>query len=108
MSHNKRPTLKQCHTAGKRINKAVDKAIDKMVTFLTESHLDNDGGYPYDWAEIGDEIVIAELDPAKDNNSTLLSRWPIGTLLAWHDEACEIQDECDDWEEALYETMPSQ
>ena len=87
---------------------SLNPRVVKMIKFLTESHLDAFGGYPYDWTIIGDQVVVAELDDGKDRQRTQLAIWTVPELLAWHDRAVAEQAadvECD-WIDACLEAYP--
>jgi len=50
----------------------------EVMEFLTESHLDTDGGYPYDWTQIDDTVVIATLDDGKEGNAAPSTTYRFG------------------------------
>lgn len=77
----------------------------RLVAYLTEFHLQHQGGYPFDSAVIGEEFVIAEVD---DQDETHLRRYPIETLFAWHAQAKEYRKaHRSGWWDAYIETEPS-
>lgn len=78
--------------------------LDYIIVFLTERHLDLYGGYPLDWAWIGNTLVVADLDDGKDRNRTELRQYERDKLIAWYDAARKLADGDDDMTDALYET----
>jgi hypothetical protein len=87
-------------------SEAESQALDTIVTWLTERHLEYDGGYPYDYEWIGDTLAIAGLDGGKENNATTLIVLKRSDILRWHKAALAILPEVDDMNEALSETAP--
>lgn len=82
--------------------------IEDLETFLTENHLKSIGGYEYDSEYIGDLFVVAELDPAKDYNRTLLTKYSKALMATWVKHANEHL-KCypdDDSTDAFLETYP--
>jgi hypothetical protein len=61
-----------------------------VLNVLVNGHLDSDGGYSYDWEQIGDKIAIASLDG--DNETQLLS-YSIEYLIEWQEAAAEMYEE---------------
>jgi len=69
-----------------------------IVLYLVCGHLDNFGGYPYDYEWIGNELVIAELDDSKDRCRTLITRHPEAFIVQWAANADEAIREDEDEE----------
>jgi len=90
---------------GKNIKTDKDR-INTMIEFLTESHLDTFGGYPYDWLRIGDKFIIAELDDGKERNCTMLRTYKKSQMIAWCKRAEKYREKhtVTKFEECLYET----
>lgn len=78
---------------------------ERLFLYLTESHLDSQGGYPFDSAVIGEEFVIAAID---DQDQSHLYRYPIELLFVWHEQAAKYKKStrCD-WTSAFIETAPN-
>lgn len=66
--------------------------LDRVIEYLTESHLEFHGGYPYDHGIIEDAqtVIVASLDDSKDRLRTQLETYFIPDLMVWFDEAAEI------------------
>jgi hypothetical protein len=64
--------------------KSRQKKLDLVLEFLTESHLEIDGGYPYDQAKIGSCWVIAGLS---SDGSTEIQAFEEDDLIDWYDRA---------------------
>ncbi len=92
--------------AGFRPVRSRAKKLEKILEFLTESHLDCYGGYPYDAAKIGTTWIIASLDDFKDRNQTKLEMYKEDALVQWYDRAVEFHRENpkEDFETCMYET----
>lgn len=78
--------------------------IEAVIEFLTERHLECNGGYPYDYRIIGNHLIIAEL-PA--DLETRLSVYLLDRLPAWYDRAeAEREEMGEDFDlfEALADT----
>jgi len=85
----------------------MSRSLEKVIEFLTESHLDTYGGYPYDYEIHDDYLFVAELDDGKERAATLLKKYPIAALEAWYKEARKFKAEYkEDWTCAFFETMP--
>jgi len=80
--------------------------IDAMIEFLTTSHLEADGGYPYDYTRIGDVVVIAGLHDGGQDNETEISQYKEGDLVKWYDRAVRylMANEDAGLGEAIWET----
>jgi hypothetical protein len=88
-------------------SKAESQAIDTIVTYLTESHLEHHGGYPYDYKWIGDTLVVAGLDDGKARDATELIVLTRNDILTWYKAARAMLPEMeDDMNSALGETTP--
>lgn len=66
-----------------------------MVAYLTQSHLDHDGGYPYDyeWFEEDRTLAVASLDPGSGpggGQATSLEVYSRRELLLWYDRAAVV------------------
>lgn len=66
-----------------------------MVAYLTRSHLDHDGGYPYDyeWFEEDGTLAIASLDLGRGpggGQATSLEVYSRRELLSWYDRAAVV------------------
>lgn len=62
---------------------------DEIICYITEWHLDEFGGYPFDCEWFGDTLVVAELDPGKDMNRTFLAHYKKDDI----DKAVKIANE---------------
>lgn len=80
------------------------RKLKRMIAFLTESHLDSNGGYPYDFKWIGDTLAVASLD---HDEATQLKTYERDALIAWHDRAVAYlkEDPEETWATACWETM---
>lgn len=86
-----------------------DDKVMAVVAYLTESHLDLYGGYPYDWIAIDQWLIIAELDDGKDRNRTSISTYKRKTIIDWYDSAVHQLDcGADDIIDALILSMPDE
>jgi hypothetical protein len=82
-----------------------DEKLERMIKFLTESHLDVFGGYPYDCVWIGDTLVVASLDDFKERHRTQIEKYDRKKLIDWHDRAVEfVEEEGETMRTALWET----
>jgi len=61
----------------------VNLTKDDIIEFLTEDHLSIFGGYPHDYDWIGDTLVVADLDDAKDRHRTMLRKWSSKAIDEW-------------------------
>lgn len=61
--------------------------VDDIESYLTTSHLDYRGGYPYDYFIWGGGMWVAELDAGKDYAATSLAFYSDGYLLEWKEAA---------------------
>jgi len=79
---------------------------DPVLWYLTEEHLERDGGYPYDHAVVHDKIVVASLD---HNGATRADVYDMDYLDRWNKDAAEYREEngCT-WRDAISETQPKQ
>lgn len=92
--------------------------MDRVIQFLTQGHLESEGGYPYDYLEEGDVFYVAELDDGKERQATLIKTYSHKYLIDWYDRAhCYLSENnlshkwssCDggdfgDWSEAFHST----
>ena len=85
------------------------KRLDEIIEFLTETHLDTEGGYLYDHCWIGDTLVIAGLDPGKENLRTSIDTYTRRSLIAWHKRAEKFAAEHskESSEVCFWETYPN-
>jgi hypothetical protein len=68
-----------------------DAKLQCVIRHLTESHLEVDGGYPYDWCEVAlDFIVIAALDARKELAATKVEVYAKPILIALYDIAVSL------------------
>lgn len=82
-----------------------DKKIEKVIEHLTESHLETHGGYAYDYQWIGEYLVVAGLDDAKERNRTKIDTYHRGNIIAWYDRAeAFLKDNPVHLSDALFET----
>ena len=95
---------------------------DRVIRYLTESHLDSEGGYPYDYDVFMGVVFIAGLDDAKERNRTELLTYNTQHLVDWYDRAADYITTvgCDDqwpdegdfdfgyWPEAFEETRDTE
>lgn len=63
--------------------------IERVLKWLTESHLEMHGGYPYDYFIDRQIVWIAALDGGKDRARTSLWSYRITDLVCWYDNALE-------------------
>ena len=76
-----------------------------VVLYIVSGHLNSFGGYPYGHEWVGDELVVASLDNAKDRCRTQIDRYPVDLIRQWATLTSEaIQgEEFDSLAEALRE-----
>ena len=68
--------------------------FSKIIEFLTESHLESNGGYPHDYAFVAHHLVIADLNEAKERNQTQLKVYKFSTLRKWLRRARKYAERC--------------
>lgn len=80
-----------------------EEKTERMVQFLTESHIQTHGGYPYDYIIRGDVLFVAALDDRKERARTEAIAYSIAGLSDWYDRAAEYirtsDDLFNDWPE---------
>jgi len=76
--------------------------VQMIIEHLSESHLDNDGGYPFDYGWIGDVLVVAELG----EKGTRLARYSRDYLSEWISEINIHRNEFDSLLDAIHECQP--
>ena len=85
--------------------KTDENKLERMIEFLTESHLDVFGGYPYDYEWVDDTLIVAALDDAKERHRTLIGKYNREELIDWYDRAVDMfETENETFETALWET----
>ncbi len=92
----------------------------RVIRWLTESHINAYGGYPYDFEIHAGKLFVASLDDGKDRNRTTIDVYDVKSLAAWYNDALSqlIQNrdslewpekfsfDFGDWSGAFYETSP--
>lgn len=78
-----------------------EEKIEKVIDYLTTSHLDSFGGYPFPWRRIGDSIVIASSFP--DTGKVTLEVYEDTELAKWYDGAALLMAEGWGFNEAMEE-----
>lgn len=84
-----------------------EQKLEKVIEFLTESHLDSDGGYPYDYStHFRGYIVVASLEY---DGSTQIDVYKKRDLIRWYDRAIRFQKHYpeEDFKMAMMETDES-
>ena len=77
----------------------------EIIEFITESHLDLFGGYPYDYAIDGDTLWVAELDDGKERARTMLVKYSIKELRRRLLESKEMaQEQGLEWQQFWWDT----
>jgi len=75
-----------------------DDKLRVMQTYHIAGHLYGTGGYPYASEWIGEVLVVAGLDPAKDYEQTEICTYSRQSLLFHFDTALENYTDGMDWE----------
>jgi hypothetical protein len=88
-----------------------DLKLQIVIDHLTRSHLGHSGGYPYDYAWVGDQLIVAGLhDPDSGGCETSIERYERRNMIRWFNRALnaclEDQEDDEEWDlsMALYET----
>jgi hypothetical protein len=73
---------------------------ERVIKYLTQGHLKDYGGYPYDYIIHSGLLHVATLDDSKDRKRTLIETYNYLSLSILYDEACDYiathNEECDE------------
>jgi hypothetical protein len=61
-----------------------EEKLDRVIQWLTEGHLESEGGYPYDYETHAGRVFIASLE---DDLETELLSYDLKALEKWYDRA---------------------